>query len=75
LLGGLGLKNNVGKGAIGTVVLWRILRPEGLHDTQRFIGPASTLGKRNTECLKFRLSPAHTRSENQTAITQLVKAR
>src|SRR4029079_1479386 len=38
-------------------------------------GPASTLGKRDTERLKFRLSPAHTRPENQTAITQLVKAR
>src|SRR5438876_9104811 len=75
LLDRLGLKDNVGKGAIGPTVLRRILRPEGLHDAQRFIGAASTLGKRDPECLEFCLSPAHTRAENQTTLTELVNTR
>jgi len=34
LLERLGLKDNVGKGAIGTTVLRRVLRPQGLGQFQ-----------------------------------------
>ena len=72
MLDRLGLKDNVRKSTIGTTVLRRVLRPQDLHDAQRFIGATPTLGEREAEGLEFDLRPAYPCSEDQTAFTELV---
>jgi len=69
---GLGWKTMSTK--VQAAVLRRVLRPQGLHDVQRFISAAPTLGEREAERLEFHLCPAHTRAEDQTPLTELVNA-
>ena len=72
LLQRLRLGLHVSKGDVTTLIRWLLLRPDGAHGRQILVAPRPALAKWHAEGLELGLTPADTKTKDESALGEHV---